>query len=210
MIDTNTLLLFSFAVFVLIITPGPDMIFVASNSLATGWRGGLASIFGVATGAYVHILGTAFGITAILQTSELAYDLVRWGGALYLAWIGLKFFFSRTTLVDVNEANAHPLPVIYRDGILTNLLNPKAALFTVTFLPQFVDPSRGPIWVQMLLLGLVLVAIMIAIEIPIALSGGKAGVWLAKRPSFNAWLNKIVGGTLISLAIYVFLNRKLV
>lgn len=190
------------------ITPGPDMMFVTANAMAGGARAGIASVLGVATGAYLHILGTAFGITAIFLASEVAYDLVRIAGASYLAWIGIKIFTSKTGFGAVSPAQSKPLITIYRQGVLTNLMNPKAALFTISFVPQFVSPSQGPIWAQILTLGIIIVVVMIAVDLPIVFAAGRFSEWLRKNESINSLLSKLIGTALVGLAVRVFFTRK--
>ena len=208
MIDITVLPLFLLAVFILMITPGPDMMFVTANAMAGGARAGIASVLGVATGAYLHILGTAFGITAIFLASEVAYDLVRIAGASYLAWIGIKIFTSKTGFGAVSPAQSKPLFTIYRQGVLTNLMNPKAALFTISFVPQFVSPAQGPIWSQILTLGIIIVVVMIAVDLPIVFAAGRFSEWLRKNESINSLLSKLIGTALVGLAVRVFFTRK--
>lgn len=208
MIDVTVLPLFLLAVFILMITPGPDMMFITANALAGGDMAGFASILGVATGAWIHILGTAFGISAIFLASEIAFNLIRFAGAGYLAWIGFKIFTSKTGIGTINPAQSKPLSTIYRQGVLTNLTNPKVALFTVSFVPQFVSPNHGSIWSQILILGLIIVVVMIAVEIPIVLAAGHFSEWLRKNESINSILSKIIGAAFIGLAVRIFFTKR--
>jgi len=190
------------------ITPGPDMVFVTANSLAGGWRAGLASVFGVATGAYIHILAAAVGVSAIIATSELAYNAVRFGGAAYLAWIGFKFLTTKTAFGNVTAAAPKPLMIIFRQGVITNVMNPKAALFTLSFVPQFISPSHGPVWLQILILGVIICVIMILVELPIVLASGRLSERMAKSSNAGNLVGKAVGALLIGLAAYVALARR--
>lgn len=208
-IDTNTLFLFIPAVVVLVITPGPDLIFITANSIASGTRGGIASAIGCTTGAFTHAVLAAFGLTAIIATYQPAYQAVRIAGAAYLAYIGLKMFLSKESGFSLNGSKSRKSSfLLFRQGFLNNLMNPKAILFSLTFLPQFADPTRGPIWSQIIELGLILSLIMLSIEVPIALTSGHLGIWLAKRANAAILLNKAMGATLIALAIWVFQSRK--
>lgn len=208
MIDFSLLPMFIAAVFILMVTPGVDMIYVSSNALSGGTKAGIASILGVSTGAYVHILGAAFGITAIFMVSDLAYTILKVIGAGYLAYIGYQILTSQSGLTNINPAEKRPLFDIYRKGILTNLLNPKAALFTISFVPQFVNPAIGPIWSQILILGLFIVMIMILTELPLVLFAGAISEHLKKSNKISSILDKLVGFVLISLAIKVLLSKK--
>ncbi|MCG3671923.1 LysE family translocator [Aliarcobacter butzleri] len=208
MIDLTLLPMFIGAVFILMITPGVDIIYVLSNALSGGTKAGLTSIFGVATGAYIHILCTSFGITAIFMVSDLAYNILKIIGAAYLGYIGYQILISKSGLTNINPAEKRPFFKIYQKGILTNFLNPKAALFTISFVPQFVNPEISPIGSQILILGLFIVAIMILTELPLVLFVGKISQYLKKSSKVSLILDKIVGLVLISLAIKVLISKK--
>jgi threonine/homoserine/homoserine lactone efflux protein len=208
MIDITVLPLFMLSVLILMITPGPDMMFVTANAMAGGPKAGFASVLGVATGAYLHILGTAFGVTAIFIASEVAYNVVKIAGAAYICWIGIKIFTSKTGLGAIDPAKIKPLFTVYRQGVLTNLMNPKAALFTISFVPQFVSPAQGPIWSQILILGLIIVVVMIVVELPIVFAAGRFAEWLNKNERVSSVLSKMIGVTLIGLAAKIFVTRR--
>jgi threonine/homoserine/homoserine lactone efflux protein len=208
-IDTNTLLLFIPTVFVLVITPGPDLIFITANSIASGKRGGVASALGCTSGAFAHAVLAAFGLTAIVATYQPAYQAVRIAGAVYLVYIGLKMLLSKESGFSFNGSKSQKSSLLlFRQGFLNNLMNPKAILFSLTFLPQFADPAKGPIWAQIITFGLILSLIMISIEIPIALTSGLLGQWLAKRAKAAVFLNRAMGASLIALAAWVFQSRR--
>lgn len=207
MIDLTLLPMFIGATFILMITPGVDMIYVSSNALSGGTKVGIVSIFGVATGAYIHIICAAFGITAIFMVSDLAYNILKIIGAIYLAYIWYQILVSKSGL-NINPAEKRPLFKIYQKGILTNFLNPKAALFTISFVPQFVNPEISSIWTQILILGLIIVAIMILTELPLVLFIGKISQYLKKSNKISSILNKLVGLILISLAFKILISKK--
>lgn len=208
LVDFSLLPVFLLAVLLLMITPGPDMIFVTANALAGGRKAGLASLMGVATGAYLHIIAAAIGISALIVASETAYDVVRYAGAAYLFYLGLKFLMSRHSFGTVDPARTRSLGSIYRQGVITNLLNPKAALFTLSFVPQFVSPETGPAWSQILVLGLVIVTVMILVDLPIVLASGRFAEWLVRSSAAGNLLGKSIGLLLIGLAVYVAVTRK--
>ena len=208
MIDVALLPVFLAAVLLLMITPGPDMVFVTANALGGGRRAGFASLMGVATGAYLHILAAAVGLSALFLASETAYNVIRFAGAAYLFFLGFKFLTSKGATISVHPARQRPLRAIFLQGVVTNLLNPKAALFTLSFVPQFVTPEIGPIWSQMLLLGLVIVTVMIVVDLPIVLVAGRFAAWLGRSSGAEAVLGKLIGLLLIGLAIYVAIARK--
>ena len=142
---------FIFAGLFLNITPGADFIFISASGLAGGPRIGMAAALGVILGIVVHVLAAAAGVSALLLAHPAAYDAIRIGGAAYLAWMALQAWRSDGAL---GRGRAAPFAAqALRRGIVTNLLNPKTALFIFAFIPQFIDPQNGPIWAQILVLG---------------------------------------------------------
>jgi threonine/homoserine/homoserine lactone efflux protein len=209
LIDAKTLAVFAPTVLVLVLSPGPDMVFITANALASGKRGGVYSALGCTTGAFTHAVLAAFGLTAIVAAWQPAYEVVRIGGALYLAYLGVKMLLAKESHLSVKGAASRKSGAqLYREGFINNLMNPKAILFSLTFLPQFASPARGPIWAQIIALGVVLSVIMLAVEIPIALTSGHLGQWFASRPRAGLVLNRTMGAALIGLAAWVFGSRR--
>lgn len=209
LIDAKTLAVFIPTVLVLVLSPGPDMVFITANALSSGKRGGVFSAMGCTSGAFTHAVLAAFGLTAIVAAWQPAYEVVRVGGALYLAYLGVKMLVTKESPLSFGGAGSRKSGAqLYREGFINNLMNPKAILFSLTFLPQFANPSHGPIWAQIILLGLVLSVIMLAIEIPIALTSGHLGQWFASRPKAGLVLHRTMGAALIGLAAWVFTTRR--
>ena len=209
LIDAPTLALFIPAVLVLVLSPGPDMVFITANSLSSGKRGGVFSALGCTSGAFTHAVLAAFGLTAIVAAWQPAYEALRIGGALYLACLGVKMLFAKHSPLSIGVAVGRKSGRrLYREGYINNIMNPKAILFSLTFLPQFANPGRGPIWAQMIVLGVVLSVIMLAVEIPIAVTSGHLGQWFASRPRAGLALNRTMGATLIGLAAWVLHSRR--
>jgi threonine/homoserine/homoserine lactone efflux protein len=154
MFDSHALLLFVAAGLLLNVTPGPDMLYVIARSLGQGRAAGLVSALGIAVGCFAHILAAAFGLTALLAAVPNAFDAVRLIGAGYLVWLGLRQLgLHRGHATTLHAPSPAPLGRIFRQGVVTNMLNPKVALFFLAFLPQFVDPARGDAALQFLALG---------------------------------------------------------
>ena len=153
--DWSTLLVFGLASLALVAIPGPNVIYIATRSLGQGRRVGVASALGVETGALVHIAAATAGLWALIRSSPLAFDVVKYLGAAYLIGLGIRALVRGQALDLDGRTTAEPLRRAYSEGILVNVLNPKVALFFVAFLPQFVDPARGAPAVQILVLGLV-------------------------------------------------------
>ncbi|MCP3940871.1 MAG: LysE family translocator [Desulfobacteraceae bacterium] len=140
---------FIIAVIILNLTPGVDTIYVVTRSVSQGKRAGIVSVAGIMTGCVIHVLCAAFGLSLILSTSATAFTLVKWAGALYLIFLGLKTLMDKKTAFDTadNRFATKDLVKIYRQGVITNVLNPKVALFFLSFLPQFINPqaAQGPL-----------------------------------------------------------------
>jgi threonine/homoserine/homoserine lactone efflux protein len=196
-----TILVFALAAGVLVVIPGPNHLYIVTRSVAQGRRVGLASAFGVETGTLVHITAAAVGLSALIASSATAFNVVRYLGAAYLAYLGLRALLRDrgTELLDA-QARGHSVRRAYLDGILVNVLNPKVALFFVAFLPQFVDPGRGATSTQILVLGLVVFVIATASDIVYALAAGALGGWLRGRPGFLRRQRYVTGGIYLGLA----------
>ena len=149
----STIALFLLAGLGLLLIPGPAVLYVVTRSAAQGRRAGLASVLGIESATCVHILAAALGLSAILLTSALAFNVVKYLGAAYLILLGLRTLLSKKKHQDVLVEPPRSLSQLFGQGFLVNLLNPKTALFFYAFLPQFVDPSRGAVVGQILLLG---------------------------------------------------------
>jgi threonine/homoserine/homoserine lactone efflux protein len=175
--DTAHLTAFLAAAVVLAAIPGPGMLYVLARTLAHGRGAGLRSTLGTAAGGLGHVVAAAVGLSALLMTSAVAFGAVKYAGAAYLIWLGIR------TLAGSREPEVHAgggSPA-FRQGMLTELLNPKTALFFLTFLPQFVQPERGPVAPQLLALGCVSVALNSGADLVVAALGGRIRTALSPR-----------------------------
>jgi threonine/homoserine/homoserine lactone efflux protein len=152
--DPSRLALFIGAALLLLVVPGPSVLYVVTQSVSHGRRAGIASVAGITTGTLVHSAAATVGLSALLASSAVAFDVVKYLGAAYLIVIGVRRLARLEGTQDERASGPRNLGRLYRQGIVVNTLNPKTALFFLAFLPQFVDPSRGVAWVQILLLGL--------------------------------------------------------
>ena len=172
MFAPSSLALFVAAAAALIVTPGPAVLFIVARSAHQGARAGLVSAMGIAAGGLVHVAGAVLGISALLASSALAFSAVRWLGAGYLVWLGVKTFRGNGD----EEAVAPPPPAspsrLLAQGFLVNLLNPKTALFFLAFLPQFVNPARGEAPLQMLVLGTIFIGLAVVSDCAYAILAG--------------------------------------
>ena len=195
-----TLLVFALAASVLVAIPGPNHIYIVTRSIAQGRRIGLASAFGVETGTLVHISAATVGLSALVASSAVAFDTLRYAGAAYLAYLGIRALL-RDDALELDGGAAPPSARrAYLDGVLVNVLNPKVALFFLAFLPQFVDPARGATSTQILVLGLVVFAIATTSDVVYALAAGALGGWLRSRPAFERVQRYVTGCVYLGLA----------
>ena len=211
MLDTSTFALFVAAALVLLIVPGPSVLYIVARSVEGGRKAGLVSVLGVQTGALVHIAFATLGLSAILASSAVAFSVVKWLGAAYLFWLGLRRIFGRDE--GENDVALEParLSRVFSQGVIVNILNPKTALFFLAFLPQFVDPARGAAWTQILLLGATFVILALCSDGLYALLSGTAGGWLRRRmkgATFRRGQRFVPGGILIALGAVAAVSGK--
>src|SRR5260370_12453548 len=173
--------LFVVASIVLLLTPGPAVLYIVARSVEQGRAAGLVSVLGIHLGTIVHITAAAVGLSALLVSSALAFAIVKYLGAAYLIWIGIRTLMAKDPDPAAPEIPAEPLRRVFRDGFVVNLFNPKTAIFFLAFLPQFVDPARGPVHWQILTLGLTFMGLRIISDGMFALAPRPAPTFL--RPS---------------------------
>ncbi|SAI71538.1 amino acid efflux protein [Bordetella ansorpii] len=207
--DLTTLLTFALLAFGLVITPGPNMIYLVSRSLSQGPRAGLVSLGGVALGFLFYVLCTAFGLTALLLSVPYAYDALRIGGALYLLYLAWQAVRSGGhSPFEVRQLPHSNVRQLFGMGLVTSLLNPKIAMFYVSLLPQFIDPSRGSVLGQALTLGFTQVAISVCVNGMIAVSAGGIAGFLSRRPLWLAAQRWLMGTVLAGLAVRLALDSR--
>ncbi|HEX9152373.1 MAG TPA: LysE family translocator [Flavobacterium sp.] len=209
MISLNDFLLFAIASLMLNITPGNDMLYVATRSTSQGIKAGIISSLGIAGGCIVHLLAAVIGLSAIIASSAVAFNIVKYIGAAYLIYLGIKAFLSKQNKFSISDkVEKKSLSKLFWQGVLTNILNPKVALFFLAFLPQFIHPEKGNTALQILLLGLWFNFSGTIVNIFVAILFGKLGNWLADKQGFIKWQNKITGLILVGLGIKVALSSR--
>jgi threonine/homoserine/homoserine lactone efflux protein len=194
----------------LCLSPGPDLLYVISRSVAQGTRVGLASAAGLWLGAFIHVLAVAFGLSALLLASATAFNAVKLLGAAYLAYLGVRSLISRSSsfaLPEVQQARLSPAQA-FRQGILIDLLNPKVAIFTMAFLPQFVRPGHGNPTLQLIMLGSIMIAIAIPIESFFVVAASRTTGFFREHPRTSLWLDRGLGTILISLGVRLALFEQ--
>ena len=194
--------LFISAALVLLVAPGPAVLYIFARSVEQGRLAGFVSILGIHTATLVHLAAAALGLSAVLASSALAFSLVKYAGAAYLIWLGLKKIFSPIEVPDVNvtaRGNGHWR--LFRDGFIVNLLNPKTALFFLAFLPQFVEVDRGHVAMQIAFLGLLFTSLGIMTDGCYALAAGTMGNWLKRRRAYLEVERYVSGVLFIGLGL---------
>ena len=195
--------LFIFASIVLLLTPGPAVLYIIARSVDQGRVAGLVSVVSVEVGNLFHVVAAALGLSALLLSSATAFSVVKYLGAAYLIYLGLHKLFARSTGVDASKAHSAPesLRHIFTQGVAVAVLNPKTALFFLAFLPQFVDRSRGQVGLQLLILGGLFVLMAIFSDGMYALLASSAGQWLKSRRQVWALERYVTGFIYIGLGI---------
>lgn len=210
MFDLSTLALFALACLALTATPGPDMLLIASRSISQGRASGFATLAGIQIGTYGHALAAALGLSQLFLAVPIAYDLVRYAGAAYLLYLAWKMFRSAgTALAPTTGLPRHSVGAVFRQGLVTNLLNPKMALFVLALFPQFVRPDAGSVALQIMVLATVLNLIGIVVNGAVILTASRLGRVFAGRGRFRRLPQLLLGTVFTGLAVrLVFDGRR--
>lgn len=201
---------FLIAGLILNLTPGVDTMYILGRSISQGKKAGILSALGISTGAIFHIIFATLGLSIILAKSAIAFEIVKYLGAVYLIFLGLKAIFKKTDgKFELDEENKNTdFKKIYVSGILTNILNPKVALFFLAFLPQFIDPHYVESSVPFLILGITFLTTGTIWCLILALFASKLSNPIRKNYRIKKWLDKITGGIFIALGIKLALSKK--
>lgn len=198
----DNLLAFAIIALGMVLTPGPNMVYLVSRSICQGRAAGMLSLVGVALGFVFYMLCAAFGITALVMAVPFAYDAIRIAGALYLLWLAWQAVRpGGRSLFEVRELAADPPAKLFLMGFLTNLLNPKIAVMYLSLLPQFITPNQGSILGQALILGSVQIVISVAVNLVIVVGAASIARFLVERPTFATIQRWFMGTVLAGLAV---------
>ena len=200
--------LFVLASVVLLLTPGPAVLYIVARSVAQGRAAGLVSVLGIHLGTIVHMTAAAVGLSAVVVSSALAFAIVKYLGAAYLIWLGIRTLMSKDPDPDTPAVPTGPLRRAFRDGFVVNLFNPKTAIFFLAFLPQFVDPARGALHGQILVLGLTFMGLGIVSDGMFALAAGAAGDFLRRSRRFLRFQRWFAGTSFIGLGVTAALAAR--
>jgi threonine/homoserine/homoserine lactone efflux protein len=213
LLNPDLLLAYLAVATLLALSPGPDTMFVLASSASAGSRNGIAATLGISSGGVVHASAAALGISALIAASPVAFQVLRFGGALYLAWIGAQALYRVWRGLRDEAGTPRSAPVsahaAYRRGFVTNVFNPKVAVFYVAFLPQFADVSLGHVPLQIFLLGCIHNVIGTLWLVGLAVASGRMVQMLARSARARAWLDGTAGAVYLLLAArIVFLERR--
>lgn len=205
--DAPTLLAYLAAAVVLVLIPGPGTAWIVAQSAAGGTRRGLQAGLGLETATLIHALAAGLGLSALLAASALAFDALKWAGAAYLVWLGIRAWREEAETAQTASA---PVPAahVYRRSVMTGVLNPKVAVFFLAFLPQFVHPERGWVWLQFLMLGILLSMIGFAHSSLLAFAIGRFGRRLNASPRVARWRQRLIGGVFVGLGLRLALQQR--
>ena len=206
MLGIHDLWLFIISGLILNVTPGPDTAYIVGRSAQFGWRGGAAAALGISAGCLVHVFACAIGLSALLTASATAFTLVKWAGAAYLCFIGVRMLLTRTSeaaRAPVLRDSAASLSKVFWQGALTNVLNPKVALFFLAFLPQFVDAEAPHKALAFLALGLIFIFNGTLWCLGVAAFASKAASRIRQSQGVMVWINRVLGGMFVYLGFRV-------
>jgi threonine/homoserine/homoserine lactone efflux protein len=201
MLDLHGLIPFILAGLLLNLTPGPDVLYIVARSTSQGRAAGVVSALGIGAGCLVHIAAATAGLSALMVKLPAAYQVVRWAGAAYLIYLGVRALLKKSGPAGREPLAPQRLGRIFWQGVVTNVLNPKVALFFLAFLPQFTDPGRGSQPLQFLLLGLIFDFNATLVNLGYALVASRLGDWLRGRLGASRALDRLTGGVFIALGV---------
>lgn len=202
------MLFFWTASLILIVTPGPDMLYIIGRSISQGKLAGLVSAIGIGVGCLFHVVAVSVGLTALLKAVPLAFEIMRYAGACYLLYLGIRMWYSAGRPSEDSRVEATPLIDIFKQGMITNMLNPKVALFFVAFLPQFVETSIENVAFQLGGLGILFDITGTAINIVIAYAASYAGERMKRRLRSSVILNRFSALIMILLGLRLAMEWK--
>jgi threonine/homoserine/homoserine lactone efflux protein len=207
-IEQHLLVLFIVTTIIAMITPGPDMLFILGCGMRGGPRAGLLATAGVATSEAIHTAAAAAGLAALFAAVPTAFTAVRIAGAAYLIYLGIQVIRRKDNRTDASPADTGISDRrAYLRGLLTNLLNPKMVTFTIAFLPQFIDPRLGHVWVQFAILGAILIILEFLVDGTVGVLAGRIGGWLRRRHTARRRVDIATGGIFIGLGIRLAVQR---
>jgi threonine/homoserine/homoserine lactone efflux protein len=209
MIPLTTWLVFVLACVALVATPGPNLLYLVSRTITQGRMAGYVSLAGTSTGSLFHVLAAAFGLSAVLAAVPMAYDAIRFAGALYLAWLAWTTWRSPDVVAGPGQAAPHvSWARLYCDGMVTAIFNPKVAMFQLALFPQFIDPAHGSVLAQSLVLGATQIVIYVAGDAVFVFAASGVRRWFTNRPTWTAWSKRVMATVFAALAARLALDHR--
>ena len=208
MIDLSTLIAYIAVVLGFVFIPGPATLLTIARATSSGTKVGIATGAGIAAGDIFHTVMAMLGISAIIATSATLFSIVKYIGAAYLVYLGIRAIIEKTPADPAAGALAISADKAFRQAVLTEVLNPKTALFFLAFLPQFVRPENGTVMLQLAVLGIVFVVLGLFSTIVFAVSAGRLGSFLRRNPTVMKWQGKVVGGIYCALGVRLALQQR--
>jgi threonine/homoserine/homoserine lactone efflux protein len=208
MFDINTIVMFCTASVLLALAPGPDNLYVMSQSMLKGRAAGLMITLGLGTGLIGHTIAVALGVAVLFQTSSVAFTALKFVGAAYLLYLAWKSFSSSEGALQIQKGTETTSWYLYRRGVIMNITNPKVSIFFLAFLPQFSNPSKGSVPIQLMLLGGMFILSALAVFSLISYLAGMIGGWFLKSKRAEKILNIVAGTVFTALAIKLALTRQ--
>lgn len=208
MIDQTTLLTYLAILFGFVFIPGPAVLLTLARASSSGTRTGLATAFGIAAGDLIHTFMAVIGISAIVLASAFLFSLIKYLGAAYLVYLGLRAIFEKAEINHPGAVGRLTPGLAFRQAIVAEVLNPKSALFFLAFLPQFVRPENGSVTLQLVVLGVLFVLMGLISTVVVAVGAGGVGTFLRRHPLVLRWQGKFVGSIYCALGIRLALQEK--
>lgn len=205
-------LVFFSAALAINISPGPDLVYILSRTIAQGKKVGISSAMGIWTGAMVHVLAASLGLSTILATSVTAFSVVKYIGAGYLVYMGIQTLFSKGSVIETETVSSEDeisFLKSFRQGVFVDILNPKVAVFFMAFLPQFVRPEIGHSSAQIFILGTLVIVVAVPIELFAIFTASGAVGFLKRKPEASLVMDKILGSVLLGLGLKLALTENL-
>jgi threonine/homoserine/homoserine lactone efflux protein len=206
MVDVSSLAMPFFASLALVIVPGPAVLYIITRSVDQGRAAGFTSAAGIATGGLVHVAGAALGLSAIIASSSIAFSALKYFGAAYLIFLGIRTLLTKPDPLSATARSPRSMRNLYSQGVVVQALNPKVALFFLAFLPQFIDPSRGSVVNQTLVLGAMFITLGLCTDSLYAFVAGGAGEWLRRQAAFGSVQRYAAGSVFIGLGLTTALS----
>lgn len=207
MLPYEIIVAFGFAAFLLALAPGPDNIFVLTQSAVSGARSGLLVVSGLCTGLVFHSIAVALGLAALIKASAVAFTVLKLAGAAYLLYLAYQAFRAPIQKLGADAPKIRGLD-LYRRGLIMNITNPKVAIFFLAFFPQFMDPSQGGMVLQVAQLGLIFVLVTFVVFGSIAVAAGGLSARLTKSPKTQLIINKLAGLVFVGLAAKIAFSSR--